>query len=109
MNFYFLVNDHGDAKFTSFLILPPRARTLSTISVNMVFASKNETGTGEMLLMIETVDKIPLSSGFLLEAKMSDTYGERISIDTTPDPDCDPTRSKKFFSQMRFKSKNIIL
>ena len=60
----------------------------------MVYVSKNGTGTGEMIIMIQTVDKIPLSSGFFLEAQKPGTYGERLVIDTTPDPDCDPTQGK---------------
>ncbi|CAF3984870.1 unnamed protein product [Rotaria sordida] len=88
------INDNGDAKFKSFAILPPRAQTGSTIDVNMVFVTKNGTGTGEMIIMIQTVDKIPLASGFLLEAKQPGTYGERITIDTTADPDCDPTEKQ---------------
>jgi hypothetical protein len=57
-----------------------------------------------MVLMIQTVDKISLSAGFLLEAKKPATYGEHISIDTSLDPDCDPTQSKDFLSLIKFKS-----
>jgi hypothetical protein len=42
--------------------------------------------------MIQTVGKIPLSTGFLIEAKKPDSYIERLTIDTT----ADPTTSKKF-------------
>jgi hypothetical protein len=62
----------------------------------MVYTTLNGTGTGELLLAIQTVDKIPLSVGFLNEAKKPGSYSERLSIDTTADPDCDPTTSKKF-------------
>jgi hypothetical protein len=41
--------------------------------------------------MIQTVDKIPLSAGFLIEAKKLGSYSERLTIDTTADP-----TSKKF-------------
>jgi hypothetical protein len=68
----------------------------------MIYVSKNGTGTGEMVLTIETVDKIPLSASFLMEAKKNGSYAERISIDTTPDPDCNPTESKNFISLTRF-------
>jgi hypothetical protein len=50
-----------------------------------------------MVLTIQTVDKIPVGAAFLIEAQKPGTYGERIAIDTTADPDCDPTRSKHFF------------
>ncbi|CAF0780001.1 unnamed protein product [Adineta ricciae] len=88
------INDNGDAKFKSFAVLPPRAQTESKIALDMVYVSKNGTGTGEMIIMIQTVDKIPLSAGLLLEAQKPGTYGERIVIDTTPDPDCDPTQGE---------------
>lgn len=61
----------------------------------MELVTTNGTGTGELIMTIQTVDKIPLSAGFLLEAKKPGSYGERLSIDTTPDPDCDPTRSEE--------------
>lgn len=92
--FYVLVNDHGDCEILSFVIIPQRARTESTINVNMEFLSKNGTGTGEMLIQIDTVDKIPLSTSFLVEAKKPGSFAQRLSIDTTPDPDCDPTTGK---------------
>lgn len=64
----------------------------------MVYVSKNGTGTGEMIVTIKTVDKVPLSAGFLLEAQKPGTYGERLTVDTTPDPDCDPTEGTRSLS-----------
>ena len=64
------------------------------IAIDFVFVSKNGTGTGEIFLNIDTVDKIPLDGGFLLEAQKPGTYGERLTIDTTVDPDCDPDQGK---------------
>jgi hypothetical protein len=63
-------------------------------AIDFVYVSKNGTGTGEIIITIKTVDKVPLSSGFLLEAQKPGTYGERISLDTTPDPECDPSQGK---------------
>ena len=57
----------------------------------MALKTVNGTGTGELVLIIHTVDKIPLSAQFLYEAKKPGTYTERFSIDTTPDPECDPS------------------
>ncbi|CAF1205421.1 unnamed protein product [Adineta ricciae] len=64
------INDNGDAKFKSFAVLPPRAQTESKIAVDMVYVSKNGT------------------------AQKPGTYGERLVIDTTPDPECDPTQGE---------------
>lgn len=54
----------------------------------------NGTGTGEIIINVDTVDKIPLSDGFLLEARKAGSFGEKITIDATPDPDCDPVQSR---------------
>ena len=92
--FFSSVNDNGDAKFTSLAILPQRAPVGSTILIDYIFVSKNGTGTGEIVLSIDTVDKLPLSASFLMEAKKPGGYGERVSVDASPDPDCDPTEGK---------------
>lgn len=89
-----LVNDDGDAKILSFNMVPQRAPIGSTISIDYVFATKNGTGTGEIILDISTIDKIPLSTGFLLEAQKPGSYGQRVSLDASPDPDCDPTQGE---------------
>lgn len=65
----------------------------------MSLKTVNGTGTGEIVLFIHTVDKIPLSGTFLYEAKKPGTYGERFSISTVPDPDCDPTTRKYLISK----------
>lgn len=44
-----------------------------------------------MVIDITTVDKIPISTTTLNEAKKPGSYGERLVLDATPDPDCDPT------------------
>lgn len=95
MSYYsVLVNDNGDAKFTSFLILPKYAPQGTKFAIDFVYNSTNGTGTGEMIITIKTVDKVPLSTGFLVEAQKPGMYGDRISLDTTPDPECDPTQGK---------------
>ncbi|CAF0717260.1 unnamed protein product [Adineta steineri] len=88
------INDNGDAKFKSFAVLPARAKMGTKIAIDFVYVSKNGTGTGEMILSIQTVDKVPLSAGLLVEAQKPGTYGDRIAIDTSPDPECDPTQSQ---------------
>ena len=74
--------------------MPPRAPIGTTFSMDLVYVSHNGTGTGEIILTVKTVDKIPISGSFLLEAQKSGTYGERVALDATPDPDCDPDEGK---------------
>jgi hypothetical protein len=88
------INDNGDAKFKSFIILPARAPMGTKFALDFVYVSNNGTGTGEIILTIKTVDKIPLSAAFLLEAQQPGTYGERVAVDASPDPDCDPSQGK---------------
>lgn len=84
-----LVKDDGDAKFTFFTISPPRAPATTTFNIDMTYQTVNGTGTGQLLLTIETIDAIKIAPFFLVEAKAPGNYSERISIDTTPDPDCE--------------------
>ncbi|CAF1464454.1 unnamed protein product [Rotaria magnacalcarata] len=88
------INDNGDAKFKSFVILPPHGPQGTTFSIDFVYVSNNGTGTGELIIAIKTVDKVPLSASFLVEAQKPGTYGERVSVDASPDPDCDPTQDE---------------
>ena len=74
----------------------------------MMYKTVNGTGTGEIMLSIQTVDKVPLSAAFLNEAKKPGSYSERFSIDTTADPDCDPTTRKKFNFYFNFNIKIFV-
>ncbi|CAF4789356.1 unnamed protein product, partial [Rotaria sp. Silwood2] len=40
---------------------------------------------------IQTVDGVELSTTFLIEAQKPGRYAERIAVDASPDPDCDPS------------------
>jgi hypothetical protein len=91
---YVLVNDNGDATLKSFVILPARASIGTKFAIDFAFVSHNGTGTGEILVIVDTVDGVPLSTSFLIEALMPGTYGERITVNATPDPDCEPTQSE---------------
>jgi hypothetical protein len=89
-----IVNDHGDAKFKSFLILPGYGPVGTKFGIDYVYVTNNGTGTGEIVVSIKTIDKIPLSTQFLLEEQKPGTYGQRLVLDASPDPDCDPTQRK---------------
>ncbi|CAF3728116.1 unnamed protein product [Rotaria sp. Silwood1] len=88
------INDNGDAKFKSFVILPPHAPVYSTFTIDFVYVSNNGTGTGELIITIKTVDGVPLSTSFLLEEQKPGTYAERFLLDASPDPDCDPAQEQ---------------
>ena len=92
-----LVNDQGDAKFKSFAILPAQGRIGTKFSIDFVFVSKNRTSTGEIIITVHTLDKVRVSGGFLLEAQKPGTYGDRVVVDATPDPECDPDESRYDF------------
>lgn len=62
--------------------------------LDYVYVTKNGTGTGEIVVSITTVDKIPLSTTFLNEALKPGSYGQRLVVDASIDPDCDPTQGK---------------
>jgi len=63
--------------------------------IDYVYVTHNGTGTGEIIAAIKTVDKITLSTSFLLEAQKPGTYGQRLIVDASPDPDCDPSQGKR--------------
>jgi len=86
------VKDDGDANITKFTILPTTGRKGTTFAIDFSYISVNGTGTGEIVVEIQTPDKIPLGAGFLNEAKKPGSYGERISVKAEPDPQCDPTQ-----------------
>jgi len=86
------VNDHGDAKITTFSILPATGRKGTTFSIDFTYVSINGTGTGELDIDIHCPDRMPVGGSFLLEAKKAGTYSERITIKAEPDPQCDPTQ-----------------
>ena len=89
------VNDNGDAKFKEFTILPPRAPIGTKFAIDFAYESKNGTGTGELYIEIDCVDKIKLYSRLLNEAQKPGTYGARLALDATPDPDCDPSEGER--------------
>lgn len=76
------------------MVSPPHAEAYTTFILDMTYQTMNGTGTSQLLITIETVDAIKIAPFFLIEEKKPGLYGERISIDTTPDPDCESAASK---------------
>ncbi len=58
----------------------------------MEYTSQNGTGTGETIISIKTVDLVPVDGSLLNLPKQPGNYTEKISINASPDPDCDPTQ-----------------
>ena len=92
--FCFAVKDDGDAKFNKFTISPATGRQGTTFAIDFSYVSVNGTGTGELVIEIQTPDRIPLGDGFLIQAQKPGTYSERLSVKAEPDPQCDPTQRK---------------
>ena len=72
--------------------------------MNFVYTSTNGTGTGQIMISIETVDKVPVANAFLLEAQKPGTYGERITLEASRDPDCHPQQGKSYLLFLSKKS-----
>jgi hypothetical protein len=51
----------------------------------------NGTGTGEIIIKINTIDSVPVDGSFLNLPQKPGNYAQKISINASPDPDCDPT------------------
>ena len=60
--------------------------------IEMLFMTKNGTGTGEIDLDIDTVDGIPVGENELEEPLPPGTYNVTWTAKAKPDPKCDPTQ-----------------
>ncbi|KAK3597884.1 hypothetical protein CHS0354_029466 [Potamilus streckersoni] len=85
------INDNGDAHVTVFNVVP-KTGPQGVFNIALTYESKNGTGTGEIVIDIETVDKIPVSTAFLNELKPKGIYNVPVELKAEPDPDCDPTQ-----------------
>lgn len=78
-----------------FNIFPSHGEASTTFVLDLTYKSVNGTGTGQLLVNIQTIDYVKIAPFFLIEEKQPGTYEQRISIDTTPDPDCESTTCKE--------------
>ena len=101
------VNDNGDAKITKFDILP-NAQPQGIFYVDLEYVSKNGTGTGEIVINIETLDDMPFAFYTIKEYQpageyetlivstlkiilLKGTFNTKIQIKAEEDPStCDP-------------------
>lgn len=86
------INDNGDAKITSLTVSPPNVPKGSTFHINMQFQTMNGTGTGEIDLLIDTADGIPVGQNQLIEPLQAGMYNVTWNVDAKRDPNCDPTQ-----------------
>ncbi|CAF1212789.1 unnamed protein product [Adineta ricciae] len=87
------INDHGDAKFVYFHMIPPTGRVGTEFIIDCSFTSKNGTGPGMLSITIVTPQNQSASNDFLLDAKKPGIYDQRIAVKTF-DRDCNsPTDS----------------
>ena len=66
--------------------------TGSKFRVELLFQTKNGTGTGEIDLLINTVDGIPVGENELEEPLKPGAYSVSWTIDAKPNPNCDPSQ-----------------
>ena len=67
-------------------------RAGSTFKIVLDFISKNGTGTGEINLIINTVDGIPLGDAELMDNLAPGSYSMSWKVDAKRNPNCDPTQ-----------------
>ncbi|OPL20781.1 hypothetical protein AM593_09895, partial [Mytilus galloprovincialis] len=85
------VKDDGDAKITQ-LSVTPKSGPQGQFSIDFTYVSVNGTGTGEIVLEVETVDHIPVEGSFLHELADAGSYPQSVKLKAQPDPNCDPTQ-----------------
>ncbi|XP_004365279.1 countin2 [Capsaspora owczarzaki ATCC 30864] len=88
------INDNGDATIRSFTTSPVSGPQGTTFTFDLDWSTINGTGTGEIILVVQTVDGLQLGDSSLLEATAPGEYVKRWQVDAKPDPDCDPTQDE---------------
>jgi len=87
------INDNGDATITG-LSVDPTSGPQGPRTISFTLNSKNGTGTGELILAVETVDGIPVEDGVLVKAQNATAFPapQAFKLKAEVDPDCDPTQ-----------------
>lgn len=81
-------NDNGKAKIDKVIVSPLTGAQGTTFVILVDYTVINTTGTGDMVINIEPVDKIPLGDEFMLYQQGPGSYKVEFKVDATPNPDC---------------------
>jgi hypothetical protein len=85
------INDNGNAKIAS-VTVEPKSGPQGRFTITMTFNSTKGTGTGEVELLVQTVDGIPVGDTELNQEQPAGTYSVSWKLKAEPNPDCDPTQ-----------------
>ncbi|CAF0873512.1 unnamed protein product [Rotaria sordida] len=86
------INDHGDAKFIKFGVLPNTGPQGTTFMIDCSFKSMNGTGTSMLRLEITDPHNETESNDYLIESKKPGMYNEKIGLRTLTALNCDSTK-----------------
>lgn len=87
-----VIKDDGDAKIQSLTVKPVVVPYGSDFEIDMAFQTTKGTGTGEISLLILTVDGIPIGDTELSEPMDPGSYDVTWKVTAAPDRNCDPTQ-----------------
>ncbi|KAK7104013.1 countin-3-like [Littorina saxatilis] len=87
------INDNGDATITGLSIDPVKGPQ-GPRTISFTLNSKNGTGTGELVLLVKTVDGMPIEDSMLLKAENATAFPapQSLSLKAEQDPNCDPSQ-----------------
>ncbi|KAI6659214.1 Countin-1-like [Oopsacas minuta] len=80
--------DNGNVKINSVAVQPPKAAQGSTFDITVAYTVINTTGTADLILAIQTVDKLPLENEFILYQQTPKQYEVDIKLEATPNQNC---------------------
>ncbi|ESO94238.1 hypothetical protein LOTGIDRAFT_189496 [Lottia gigantea] len=83
--------ENGDAEITE-LSVTPASGPQGQKTIAFSYTSKNGTGTGEMIVVVETVDGLPIETGFIHDQQPAGSYPSQFNLKAEVDPNCDPTQ-----------------
>ena len=102
-NIQISVNDHGDAKFVDFHMIPSSGPVGTEFIIDCSFKSLNGTGPGMLTIVIDTPQNQSASNDFLLDAKPPGLYDQRIAVKTLS-TFCDPPNGKDHRFHLQYQA-----
>ncbi|XP_071080377.1 countin-3-like [Haliotis cracherodii] len=83
--------DNGDAEITELSVDPP-VGPQGTRTISYSYTSKKGTGTGEAVLLVETIDGYRIDDSVLIQKSPPGTYPNSVTLTTIPRPHCNPNK-----------------